>query len=802
MRRVFWVAVLFAAGALFARDLGPETVSEAGGLSRTAVTQPVTDEKTHHVGSLYLTVSNWGFFGSQRGEDNPYYCIIDDEGICGQTGVCRPSGEYPGCSGIEYLFQGALWIGAVIAGDTLVSVGEDGWQSGINELLPSYNYDDTLVHRSILEGDSAAVSEEDYVGNFADTITNTAFVDPSHRPIGVAVHQESYAWSYDYAKNFVIIDYTFKNVRTDGKTISDMYIGIYVDGDCGHVQTPDYAQDDITGFIENYIDWSRGEPDTIPIMLAWIADNDGDPEDGMYTDRSPTGAMAVRVLRGPWGTCLDSASFSYNWWISNIDETYDWGPAKQDLGFDGTPEGDINKYKVMSNGEFDYDQTEIEDYKDDPNWQGNPPPDDENWIRNLSNGYDTRFLLSFGPLTLAPGDTAHITIAFLVGENFHTNPQNVEGPTWQPDFNFDDLAYAAYWVALIFDNPGVDTDGDGYAGEFEVTGEGDTIWLSGDGVPDYKGPAPPSAPEVKVVTGENKVTVFWKKDPNIEEGVDQITGVRDFEGYRIYIAEANLDQYYTPIKQFDKIDFLRCLKLVELYTVDDTTGDTTYYYQAVYSDEAIYSDTAYTVPILSPAGDTLRDTTLVPTPIFENLGMPPETLVQFEDDPEPTTYYYYTIENLLPGDDKYIAVTTFDYGQPSRNLGSLESSKTKYAKWVVPTGAAAKDNRVRVVPNPYRVDHDYSDFWEYSYTGEWSEYSRKLRFFNLPPRCKIRIYTLDGDLVQTLYHDDNAPGKMVGAEDWNLISRNDQAIASGIYIFSVENLDTGEIQTGKFVIIK
>jgi hypothetical protein len=35
-----------------------------------------------------------------------------------------------------------------------------------------------------------------------------------------------------------------------------------------------------------------------------------------------------------------------------------------------------------------------------------------------------------------------------------------------------------------------------------------------------------------------------------------------------------------------------------------------------------------------------------------------------------------------------------------------------------------------------------------------------------------------------------------------LISRNTQAVVSGIYLFSVENLDTGEEQVGKFVIIK
>jgi hypothetical protein len=39
-------------------------------------------------------------------------------------------------------------------------------------------------------------------------------------------------------------------------------------------------------------------------------------------------------------------------------------------------------------------------------------------------------------------------------------------------------------------------------------------------------------------------------------------------------------------------------------------------------------------------------------------------------------------------------------------------------------------------------------------------------------------------------------------DEWDLISRNTQAVVSGIYLFSVEDKDTGENQVGKFVIIK
>ncbi len=37
---------------------------------------------------------------------------------------------------------------------------------------------------------------------------------------------------------------------------------------------------------------------------------------------------------------------------------------------------------------------------------------------------------------------------------------------------------------------------------------------------------------------------------------------------------------------------------------------------------------------------------------------------------------------------------------------------------------------------------------------------------------------------------------------WDILSEYDRAIASGLYIYVVENLDSGEVQRGKLVIIK
>jgi hypothetical protein len=136
---------------------------------------------------------------------------------------------------------------------------------------------------------------------------------------------------------------------------------------------------------------------------------------------------------------------------------------------------------------------------------------------------------------------------------------------------------------------------------------------------------------------------------------------------------------------------------------------------------------------------------------------------------------------------------------------SLETPLSVNATTIIPgTPPPPKVGQVAVVPNPYRGDvfyHHYDPPWERP-TGKWNtwyENDRRVhQFINLPERCEIKIYTLAGNLVNTLQHND--PEK--GFEDWNLTSHVGQAIASGIYLFTVEDKKTGQVQVGKFVVIK
>jgi len=166
--------------------------------------------------------------------------------------------------------------------------------------------------------------------------------------------------------------------------------------------------------------------------------------------------------------------------------------------------------------------------------------------------------------------------------------------------------------------------------------------------------------------------------------------------------------------------------------------------------------------------------------------------------------YEYRDVGLLNNVEYYYTLTT--YSKPDRviNFPSQETSLRANAKVVAP-GVPPPETvgEVAVVPNPYRGDIAYSSYnppWEKPQGTRpwWMEQDRRIQFINLPERCEIKIYTLAGDLVNTIRHDD--PNK--GFEDWNLTSSVGQAISSGIYLFTVEDKKNGKLQVGKFVVIK
>ncbi|MEL6592136.1 MAG: hypothetical protein AAFQ87_13945 [Bacteroidota bacterium] len=277
-------------------------------------------------------------------------------------------------------------------------------------------------------------------------------------------------------------------------------------------------------------------------------------------------------------------------------------------------------------------------------------------------------------------------------------------------------------------------------------------------------PTPPDPPKMRVVPGENKIDVYWSD--NAEKSVDPISKLQDFEGYRLYKTAVGFDVQETQ-------DVLASLNLISEWDIPGNTISFDAGFEGARLEEAV------TFP-----GDT-------------------------------NTYFYrYTFEGIADGWQHVIAMTAYDSGDETNNLISLESAPLASLKRVFagkPANNGFANGDPFVYPNPYYA----AAAWEGS--SQFEE-DRKLLFANLPARCEIRIYTLSGDLVDVLQHDEAYDGSDTrwhstysnpeetafsgGEHAWDLLSQDNQIIARGLYLFVVIDQETNEKKRGKFVVIK
>lgn len=141
----------------------------------------------------------------------------------------------------------------------------------------------------------------------------------------------------------------------------------------------------------------------------------------------------------------------------------------------------------------------------------------------------------------------------------------------------------------------------------------------------------------------------------------------------------------------------------------------------------------------------------------------------------------------LPGEgDIYQIFSTKPF-----EAGDAYLFETKKAEFEA-TNVSANLNDVYTVPNPY-VGYSIS---ENPGRTQVKRGEREIQFRNLPPQCTIRIYTLTGELVDTVEKDDNG-----SIAYWNLLSSEGMRISYGVYIFHVEAPGVGE-KIGRFGVIK
>ncbi len=135
------------------------------------------------------------------------------------------------------------------------------------------------------------------------------------------------------------------------------------------------------------------------------------------------------------------------------------------------------------------------------------------------------------------------------------------------------------------------------------------------------------------------------------------------------------------------------------------------------------------------------------------------------------------------------------YIKTSKPFSSTDSFS--FATLAASTDSERAKNELRdvyVVPNPYVGTNELEPRNPVSRAERGD---RRLYFANVPRKCTIRIYSLAGELIDTIHHDSTLDD---GKAFWDLRTKDNMNIAYGLYIFQVESEEGSFI--GKFAVIK
>ena len=354
--------------------------------------------------------------------------------------------------------------------------------------------------------------------------------------------------------------------------------------------------------------------------------------------------------------------------------------------------------------------------------------------------------------------------------------------------------------------------------------------------------APPPNPGLRLTSGDRQVTIEW--DNLSEITPDPSSGFIDFKGYRIWkasnytrpvgssgpseelwalLAELKLYDYLTPLR--DSVDWgadgientgdagegdgVKELHLTSPVLLNPQSGQR--FYPSVTVAPCATGSTLINgacPPASTAPGDTayfIGKRKYLSTSGAEVIEPNYKTAIY------PAGHYKYVDQNVLDGFIYFYSVTAKDStGQRDVNggRGTLAEQEGRRSAvesdGITPQAAAqASSAGIYVVPNPYRGGAQ----WDLTPNAA-DPTGTHVDFFNMPAGTwTLRIFTISGDLVQTLHSDDlqtngkpQKENEADGQATWNLISRNGQDVVSGIYMFSVES--QSGTSRGKFVIIR
>ncbi|MDD3806828.1 MAG: hypothetical protein PHE86_02155 [Candidatus Marinimicrobia bacterium] len=647
---------------LFAADADPQPYQMQKDVS--AMESPIveSDWDWHKIGVLWNRITNFSYMGDDSYENR------------------TPSCDYPGGTGNSYLYRGTIWLSAFVDGVFHSTQGDD---HEFSSLAPVTMY----------TGSDAKKAEQESYTEYYDVKAPLA---TAHFPLGVKVIERTYAWSAEFAADFIIYEYDIINVGIDTdnndypdtpRDLDDFYFTIRFDGDVSKLPHwgAEYRfsnQDDHV--ISNGVSWDwiekfdqmcgrdHGLTDSdidSSLIIMFDGDNplfdafDGHPDDFGNPAEDGTlqtpGFLGLKVLKTE--PKLKPHSF-HTCHIYN-----DPGTDKETWD------------RMISDPTF-------EDILVEPS-TGKPFPN------------DYRGILTFGPLEkFYAGDTIKVTTALSVGSN----------PDSGGVYSLVELVKNMRMAQFIVDN------------DFDL---------------DVSALIPP-APNVEVQEvcdqdGEFQgVNILWDDTPESHE---------NFAGYIVYKASEKT-----------------------------ATGD----FLWVTLDTFLVGSENWPPPL----GKKARMYKLF------------DPNVKFGFD------YYYTVQSV-----------SIDIQDPPIGVQatSMRDPRAFYPISVATPVATETLDNVKVVPNPYVG----SAIWNNPIPSSTNPWEHRLQFINLPADAKIKIFTIDGDFVKEIYAGETVrigegyPDARESVAEWDLLTRNDQEAAPGIYMYVVDSPSLGT-KVGKFVIVR
>ena len=164
--------------------------------------------------------------------------------------------------------------------------------------------------------------------------------------------------------------------------------------------------------------------------------------------------------------------------------------------------------------------------------------------------------------------------------------------------------------------------------------------------------------------------------------------------------------------------------------------------------------------------------------------------------------YTFIDTNMVRGESYYYAITAFDNGHTGwppnpalypNGVPPLQSSRylnRTIQPYRAGLGPSQTLSGVLVVPNPFVMSSGLT------VPGD----EDIIQFVNIPSPCTIRIYTIRGDLVRQIDHNED-----VGTATWDQVTNWGQYVESGVYIYHITSRaaeSAGETAWGKFSIIR